>query len=103
MGLNLVNQGQLPQLPRQIFVETPATVDSTGVHPATFNLPDSLLPLLRRTALLNETIVRAARWSSQDLLDEAVELDPTILDKTAGRRALDQCLKAHADILPVYS
>jgi alpha-galactosidase len=102
-GLNLVNQGQLPQLPRQIFVETPATVDSTGVHPAMFHLPGSLLPLLRRTALLNETIVRAARWSSQDLLDEAVELDPTILDKTAGRRALDECLKAHADILPVYS
>jgi hypothetical protein len=30
-------------------------------------------------------------------------LDPTILDKTAGRRALNECLKAHADILPVFS
>ena len=103
VGLNLMNNRQLPQLSRQVFVETPAHVDSEGVHPATFHLPESLLPLLRRTAQLNDTIVRAARWCSQELLDEAVQLDPTIIDKSAGRAALDQCIKSHADILPVYS
>jgi alpha-galactosidase len=102
-GLNLVNHNQLPQLPRQVFVETPATVDSSGVHPARFDLSESLLPLLRRTARLNDTIVRAARWCSQELLDEAVELDPTILDKKPGRAALDQCVKSHADLLPPFS
>jgi alpha-galactosidase len=102
-SLNLINQNQLPQLPREVFVETPATVDRTGVHPATFNLPDSLLPLLRRTAQLNDTIVRAARWSSLDLLHEAVELDPTIQNKTTARAALDQCLKSHSDLLPPYT
>jgi alpha-galactosidase len=102
VGLNLINQTQLPQLSRQVFVETPATVDAKGVHPATFKIPESLLGMLRRTAELNDTIVRAARWSSQELLDEAVELDPTILDKTTGRRALEECLKAHADLLRAY-
>ncbi|MDB5323622.1 MAG: hypothetical protein JWN40_5253 [Phycisphaerales bacterium] len=103
-SLNLINAGQLPQLPNDVFVETPATVDRTGVRPAAaeFILPDSILPLLSRTALLNDTIVRAVRWSSQELLDEAVELDPTILDKTGGRQALDECLKAHADLVPAY-
>ena len=103
VGLNLINHNQLPQLPRQVFVETPATVDARGVHPATFQVPQSLLGLMQRAAELNDTIVRAARWSSQELLDEAVELDPTILDKTAGRRALEECLKAHADLLPAYA
>jgi alpha-galactosidase len=103
-SLNLLNTWQLPQLPRDIYVETAATVDRTGVRAADeFTLPDSILPLLQRTAQLNDTIVRAARWSSQDLLAEAVEIDPTILDKTAGQRALNECLKAHADILPVFS
>jgi alpha-galactosidase len=103
-SLNLINTGQLPQLPEDVFVETPATVDRAGVRPAAleFTLPDSILPLLRRAAQLNDTIVRAVRWSSQELLDEAVELDPTILDKSAGRQALDECLKAHADLVPAY-
>lgn len=104
-SLNLRNTGHLPQLPRDIYVETTATVDRSGVRPAAaeFTLPESILPLLTRAAELNDTIVRAARWSSQDLLEDAIELDPTIVDKTAGRRALNECLKAHADILPVFS
>jgi alpha-galactosidase len=99
-SLNLINHGQLPQLPRDVFVETPATANNSGIHPAQFTLPEPLLPLLRHTATLTDTIVRAARWSSQELLEEAIDLDPTIIDKTAGRRALEQCLKAHADLLP---
>jgi alpha-galactosidase/6-phospho-beta-glucosidase family protein len=103
-SLNLLNTRQLPQLSRDIYVETAATVDRHGVRPAAeFTLPESILPLLSRVAELNDTIVRAARWSSQDLLEDAVELDSTILDKEAGRRALNECLKAHADILPAYS
>ena len=37
------------------------------------------------------------------LLGEAIDLDPTIDDKVAARVVLDHCLKAHADLLPVFS
>jgi alpha-galactosidase/6-phospho-beta-glucosidase family protein len=37
------------------------------------------------------------------MVHEAVELDPTIVDKSAGIRSIEACLAAHADVLPVYS
>ncbi len=33
------------------------------------------------------------------LIGAALELDPTILDKAAARRALQACREAHADLL----
>jgi hypothetical protein len=30
-------------------------------------------------------------------------LDPTVLDKEAGLRAIDRCLAVHADLLPTYT
>ena len=101
-SLNLLNTRQIQQLPRKVFVETAATADGKGVCATPVQVPESLVPLLQRTAQVTDTIVRAARWTSRKHLDEAVELDPTIVDKTAGRNALDECLKAHADILPAY-
>ncbi len=103
-SLNLSNDGgQIPNLPRHIFVETPCHVSREGVRPQTVTLPQSVLPLCQRTAQVTDAIVRAARARSRVLVHEAVHLDPTILDKTSGVRAIDACLNAHADILPAYS
>lgn len=102
-GLNMRNTLQLPQLPRGAVVETPAIVDRTSIRPAHFMLPEKLLPMLHRATQLDDTIVRAARWSSEELLAEAIDLDPAIADKQAARIVLDHCLKSHADLLPVFS
>lgn len=102
-SLNLVNDGQIPELPRGVFVETPAAATPNGPVPSTVPLPAALLPLCRRTAEISDTIVRAARERDRSLVHRAIELDPTVLDKPAGIRAIDECLRAHADILPVYS
>jgi alpha-galactosidase len=103
-SLDLSNHdGQIPNLPRQVFVETPCQVSAEGVKPQTVTLPPSVLPLCERTAQVTDTIVRAARTRNRALVHEAVLLDPTILDKTAGIQAIDACLNAHADMLPAYS
>jgi alpha-galactosidase len=101
-GLNLVNQHQLTQLPRGIFVETPAMADPKGLRTPKLDLPEPLVPLLTRAAQLTDTILRAARRKSRDLLHEAIDLDPTIPDKAQGREALDHCLTNHADLLAGY-
>lgn len=101
-ALNLVNEGQMPDLPNGVFVETPCTVSAEALQPQTMRLPESVISLTRRTAQVTDTIVRAALAHSRALLSEAVELDPTIEDKTAGLHALDACRAAHADLLPVY-
>ena len=102
-ALNLVNEGQVPDLPQGVFVETPCVVDADGPRPRTMALPAIAAKLCGRTAAVTDAIVRAAVGRDRRLLHEAVELDPTITDKAAGIRAVNACLEAHADILPAYA
>lgn len=102
-ALNLVNQGQLADLPRGIFVETPATVSAEGPRPDTLSLPRPALPYLHSAAAVTDTIVRAALTRSRSLVHQAVILDPTVLDKDKGLEAIDACLEAHRDVLPAYA
>ncbi len=101
--LSLINTGQIANLPSTIFAETGCTVTAQGPQPDQVTLPESVLPICLRAAEVTDTIVRAARNRSRNLVHEAVERDPTVLDKAAGLRAIDACLAAHADILPAYS
>jgi alpha-galactosidase/6-phospho-beta-glucosidase family protein len=98
----MINQGQIPNLPRSVFVETPCTVTRDGPVPHTVELPSTVLPLCLRTALVTDTIVQAALLRKRVLVHQAVELDPTVQEKLAGIRAIDTCLEAHADLLPRY-
>jgi alpha-galactosidase len=102
-ALNLVNAGQMPGLPLNVYVETPATADARGAMPQTVELPPQPLRLSQSAARVTAAIVRAARERNRGLLKEAVELDPTITDKRAGWAAVEQCLAAHADVLPAYT
>jgi len=102
-ALNLPNEGQVPQLPRGVYVETPARVTRLGVSPQRVDLPQAIAPLCARAAQVSDTLVRAARQRSRALVDEAVELDPLITDKPAGHAAISACLDAHADILGRYA
>ena len=99
-SLNLVNVGQIPNLPNGVFVETPVHITAKGPQPRTLPLPEPVAGYSRSAAEVTDTIVKAYRQRSLALVHRAVELDPTILDKRAGQIALDECLRAHADILP---
>jgi alpha-galactosidase len=101
-ALNLVNQGQIAELPEGVFVETPCRADRNGPVPQRVELPEEVLPLCRQTAEVTRAVVRAARARSRALLRKAVQLDPVIVDKKAGWTALQACLEAHADVLPTY-
>ncbi len=101
-SLNMINEGQIPNLPRSVFVETPCIVTKEGMVPQTVVLPETVLPLCQRTALVTDTIVQAALQHNRALVHRAVELDPTVLDTAAGIRAIDTCLEAHADMIPLY-
>ena len=98
-SLNLVNDGQLPDLPNGIFVETPAVADADGPHPSHLRLPESIAQMSILQGKINDIIVRASLNDDFSLLDEAIDLDLTVTDKQAGKRALQACLSAHEDIL----
>ncbi|HEY3321999.1 MAG TPA: hypothetical protein VGP72_16145 [Planctomycetota bacterium] len=101
-SLNLINDGQIPNLPANVFVETPAVASRDGIVPEKLSLPQPILEHCTRTAKVTDAIVRAALQRRCSLVHEAAQLDPTIVDKAAGIRALDECLRAHADVLPRY-
>jgi alpha-galactosidase/6-phospho-beta-glucosidase family protein len=101
-SLNLANTGQIPNLPRGVFVETPARATSRGLTPRELSLPESVAGYCRSAVEVTDMIVRAYREGSLKLARRAVELDPTILDKQAGMEALGECLRAHADVLPRF-
>lgn len=101
-SLNLVNRGQIPQLPGDVFVETACAVDGEGPRPDRVDLPPEVVPLTRRTAAVTDAIVRAARQRRRGLVHVAVEMDPLIVDKARGRAAVDDCLAAHADLIGPY-
>jgi alpha-galactosidase len=100
--LNLLNTGQIPALAENVFVESPVTVDAGGPRPETVDLPESVQEYCRPVAAQNDRIVQAAIEQSRQKVHEAVQMDPTITDKSAGIAAIDECLAAHADILPEY-
>lgn len=103
-SLNLLNdRKQITNLPPDVFVETPCAVSLGHVEPQKITLPESVLPLTERTAQVTDTMVRAARERSRSRVHEAVRLDPTVLNKAAGIRAIDACIATHADMLPVYT
>ncbi len=100
--LNLLNTGQIPTLAENVFVETPVEVDGGGPKPATIDLPQPVQDYCRPVANHSDLIVQAAIEHSREKVHQAVRTDPTITDKAAGIAAIDDCLAAHADILPDY-
>lgn len=101
-SLNLVNEGQIPQLPQGVFVETPAALDGRRMIPRPCELPEAVVRYCRPTAEMHDCIVSAALARDRGKLQEAVERDPTILDKALGRQVLDDLLTAHADLVGAY-
>jgi alpha-galactosidase/6-phospho-beta-glucosidase family protein len=101
-SLNLINNGQIPQLPRHVFVEAAATGRGGVVAPDRVDLPSALVPYCLRTAAVTDAIVQAATRRSRAMLKAAVELDPTVIDKQSGWRAVEACLQAHADLIGAY-
>jgi alpha-galactosidase len=101
-SLNLINEGQISTLPRGVFVETPCRAKAGQIQPQPVVLPPTVRALCARTALVTDTIVQAWENRSRAILHQAIELDPTVIDKAAGISAIDACLEAHADLVPAF-
>ncbi len=103
--LNMPNRGQIENLPRDVVVETLATVDADGIAPKpSGNLPGAIGSLCRLHADVHELTVQASLTGSRALLLEALSLDP--LSGTADFCQLgelaDELLEANRKWLPRF-
>ncbi|UCH57748.1 MAG: alpha-glucosidase/alpha-galactosidase [Candidatus Bathyarchaeota archaeon] len=101
---NLPNEGQIPNLLEGAIVETPAFVDGSGVHPIQVGeLPEGLAALCNIQILIQELAVEAAVQGDRDLALQAVLADPVVHDLEAGKKAFNELMQAHADLLPQFT
>ncbi len=103
-ALNLLNRGYLPQLPDGRVVEVPADVSTDTVAGVPdIRLPDGVAAVCKQVSDVHELIAEGAATGNRQLLQQAVEVDPAVSDKDAGRQALATMLERHADLLPQFS
>jgi alpha-galactosidase len=103
LAANLPNLGQIDNLPRLAIVETPATVDGTGIHPVHMgSLPEPIAELCRREITSARLCVEAAIEGNYDKALQCLLLDPIITDMDVARQILDDYLSAYQEHLPQF-
>lgn len=102
--VNMINNGQIGNLPRGYFVETPGIADGSGLRPlAVGDLPSPPVVFNRRDIDQTELVVEAAVHGDRRLALQAMLVDPTSDSITRSEKILDTMLKTQADSLPQFA
>jgi alpha-galactosidase len=102
-AVNMLNSGTITNLPQDVFVETPAVVDRSGIRPLCIGeLPQPLAAFCRRDIDQMELTVEAAVKGDRRLVLQAMLLDPVVDSVRVAERVLDEMIKAHAEHLPQF-
>ena len=101
--MNLQNQGQILNLPKDVVVETFAIVDSTGVNPISLGvLPAGIDAVIQRHVHNQELVVEAALSGDRGLALKALVNDPMIMNLENVEPMLDEMLVANQRFLPQF-
>ena len=102
-AVNMLNCGTIANLPGDVFVESPAVVDTSGVWPLRIGeLPKPLAAFNRRDIDQMELTVEAAVTGDRNIVLQAMLLDPVLDSVNSAERILDEMLKVHAEYLPQF-
>jgi len=100
---NLPNRGQVPNLPDEAIVESPAIADGSGLRPLTQPpLPVGVVGTLATRFAWVETVVEAALEGSREKFIQALVLDGAVDSLDTAARLADDLLAAHAKYLPQF-
>ena len=94
--VNLPNQGQIGNLPREAVVETMGVVGANGAEGiAIGDLPPGVASILRRIVDVQELTVAAGLTGDRGLALQAMRLDPMVADWNGAEPMLDELLEAN--------
>ena len=103
-AVNMINTGQINNLPRTVFVETPAVVDGGGIYPVSMgDLPGPLAAFCRRDIDQTKLIVEAAVHGDRNLVLQAALLDPVAESVSQAEAMVDEMLGLNAPYLPQFA
>jgi alpha-galactosidase len=100
LSVNIPNVGIIDNLPQDIVVECPATVDKNGVHGVKVGLmPSGLAALMRNQATVQDLCAEAAITGSKQKTLEALLADPVVDSLTSAQKMLDEILQLQKEWL----
>ena len=101
--VNIPNRGYIHNLPDDLVVEVPATVDAAGLHPfALGDLPASIIPMMAHKLASLCLIIEAAMEGSREKAVQAFLNDPHCTDIDSGTRLVNELIDAELDYLPNF-
>ncbi|WXG46919.1 MAG: alpha-glucosidase [Candidatus Atabeyarchaeum deiterrae] len=105
LAANLPNsEGIIENLPRDVVVECPATVDKNGVHGIKLGeLPNGIAALMNTQASVQDLSVEAALSGSRELALQALLADPVVDSLSGAEKMLDEILQLQRDHLPLFN
>ncbi len=93
LSVNVPNDGVITNLPQDLVVECPVTIDKTGVHPVKIGeYPAGLAALLSVQASVQDLVVRALLQRSRALALQALLADPVVSSATEAEHTLEEML-----------
>jgi alpha-galactosidase len=100
LSVNLPNEGIIDNLPQDIVVECPATVDRDGVHGVKLGeIPSGLAGLMKNEATVQELAAQAALTGSKEKALEALLADPVVDSVSGAQKMLDEILQLQREWL----
>lgn len=101
--VNIPNRGYIHNLPEDMVVEVPATVDAAGLHPfALGDLPDTIIPMMAHKLAPLNLIIEAAMEGSREKAVQAFLNDPHCTDIENGIRMVNELIDAELEYLPNF-
>ena len=98
------NDDYISNLPQDVIVEVPATVNSDGAEGHRFgNLPSQVAAWCSNQVHVAELAVDAAVTGDKTTALQSLLADPVINDIETAEKILDEYLSVHADWLPQFS
>jgi alpha-galactosidase len=100
LSVNLPNEGIIENLPQDLVVECPATVDKNGVHGVKLGeIPSGIAGLMRNQATVQDLVVEAALTGSKQKALEALLADPVVDTVSSAQKMLDEILQLQKEYL----
>jgi len=100
LAVNIPNDGFIDNLPRDLVVEVPATVDKDGVHGVKLGaLPKGIAGLLRNQASVHDLTTEAILTGSREIALQALLVDPVVHSSRAAEQTLGTILELQSRYL----
>jgi len=100
LSVNLPNDGVITNLPHDLVVECPATVNKDGLHAIKLgDYPKGLAGLLRNQASVQDLVVETVLTKSKEIALQALLADPVVDSYTQAEALLEEMLRVQANYI----